>query len=56
MDKRFKEDGGRIMALAQTCATNGNYDLSIEAYEYIISYIFFRIIFIKRIFRKLKDK
>lgn len=36
IDKRFKEDGGRILALAKTCATNGNYDLSIEAYNYLI--------------------
>lgn len=38
MDKRFKEDGGRIVALAKTCTNNSNYDLAIEAYQYIISY------------------
>jgi tetratricopeptide (TPR) repeat protein len=36
VDKRFKEDGGRIIALARTCATNDNFELSEEAYNYII--------------------
>jgi tetratricopeptide (TPR) repeat protein len=36
LDKRFKEDGGRVLALARTCETNKNYDIAVEAYKYII--------------------
>lgn len=36
LDKRNKEDGKRIVTLARTAASNGNYDVAISAYQYII--------------------
>lgn len=38
LDKRFKEDGGRIIALATTCTNNGDFALAEDAYNYIITY------------------
>jgi TolA-binding protein len=36
LDKRKKEDGSRIMELAQLFAQNKNYDIAVKAYQYII--------------------
>lgn len=36
LDKRKREDGSRVMALAQTCVLNENYDVAIKAYKYVI--------------------
>jgi len=36
LDKRKKEDGSRVMALAQTCVTNENYEVAVKAYKYVI--------------------
>ena len=36
LDKRKKEDGNRIMALAQIFAQNQNYDIASKAYQYVI--------------------
>ncbi|MBI2271780.1 MAG: tetratricopeptide repeat protein [Bacteroidetes bacterium] len=36
LDKRKKEDGSRVIALAQTCVQNENYDVAVKAYKYII--------------------
>lgn len=36
LDKRKKEDGSRIMNLAQICMTNQKYEVAIEAYQYVI--------------------
>ena len=36
IDKRNREDGTRVMNLAQTSATNQNYDVAIKAYKYVI--------------------
>ena len=37
LDKRKKEDGSRVMALALLAASGENYDLSIKAYQYVIA-------------------
>ncbi len=37
LDKRKKEEGTRIMALAQVFITNESYDMAIKAYQYVIS-------------------
>jgi tetratricopeptide (TPR) repeat protein len=37
LDKRKKEEGTRVMSLAQIFAQNENYDLAIRAYQYVIS-------------------
>jgi len=37
IDRRLSEDGGRIMNLARISAANKDYDVAIEAYEYIIA-------------------
>lgn len=37
LDKRKKEGGNRIMALAQLFAQNDAYDMSIKAYQYVIA-------------------
>ena len=36
LDKRKNEEGNRIMSLAQLALSNGNYDLTIKAYQYVI--------------------
>jgi tetratricopeptide (TPR) repeat protein len=36
LDKRNKEDGKRVFTLARTASSNGNYDVAITAYQYII--------------------
>ncbi len=36
LDRRKKEDGQRIMALAQTCVLNGDYDVAEKAYKYVL--------------------
>jgi tetratricopeptide (TPR) repeat protein len=36
LDKRKSEDGIRVMSLAQTCVSNGNYDVAVKAYKYVI--------------------
>jgi tetratricopeptide (TPR) repeat protein len=37
LDKRRKEEGQRVMSIAQVAATNEAYDVSIKAYQYVIS-------------------
>lgn len=37
LDKRNKEEGYRVMSLAETCQQNREYDLAIDGYEYVIS-------------------
>lgn len=37
LDKRKKEDGSRIMSLAQMASGSEDYDLAIKAYQYVIS-------------------
>lgn len=37
LDKRFKEDGERILLLAQQAYSNNDYQVAIDAYEYVIS-------------------
>ncbi len=37
IDKRKKEEGGRLIGLAQLSAENDNYDIAIKAYEYVIA-------------------
>ncbi len=37
MDKRYKEDGERVLALAQHCYSNQEYLVAIEAYDYILN-------------------
>jgi tetratricopeptide (TPR) repeat protein len=37
LDKRQKEDGQRIMNLAQVCASNEVYDVAAKCYQYVIS-------------------
>ncbi len=37
LDKRKKEEGGRLMSLAQLCTANENYDIAVKAYEYVIA-------------------
>lgn len=37
LDKRKKEDGGRIMNLAKLCTQNESYDVAANAYLYVIS-------------------
>ena len=36
MDKRWKENGGRVYRLAQTAAKDEDYEAAIKAYEYIV--------------------
>lgn len=36
LDKRFKENGFRVITLARAASNTGNYDAAIEAYQYII--------------------
>lgn len=36
LDRRFKENGGRVFRLARTAANDGDYDTAIKAYEYIV--------------------
>jgi len=38
LDKRYEEQGGRIFQLAKILYSNKQYDLSIEAYEYVMTY------------------
>lgn len=37
LDKRNKEDGERVLKIAQTAYNNKNYDAAIEGYEYVIN-------------------
>jgi tetratricopeptide (TPR) repeat protein len=37
LDKRKKEEGGRVMALAQLFAQNEAYDIAAKAYQYVIA-------------------
>ena len=37
LDKRKKEEGNRMMGLAQLCAQNEAYDVAIKAYQYVIA-------------------
>jgi len=37
LDRRLKEDGGRVMQLAQLCVSNQEYDVAIEGYKYVMS-------------------
>ncbi len=37
LDKRKKEEGGRIVALAQLFAQSESYDMAIKAYQYVIA-------------------
>ena len=37
LDKRRKEDGVRLMSLAQVCNSNGEYEVAAQCYEYVIS-------------------
>jgi tetratricopeptide (TPR) repeat protein len=36
LDKRMKEDGGRVISLASLASANGNYDAAIKGYQYVI--------------------
>jgi len=36
MDRRMKENGGRVYNLAQIAANDGDYDTAIDAYDYIV--------------------
>ncbi len=36
LDKRKKEEGGRLMDLAKLAAQNENYDVALKAYQYVI--------------------
>ncbi len=36
LDRRNREDGARVVQLGHICRTNGQYDLAIEAYRYVI--------------------
>lgn len=36
LDKRFKEQGDRLMALAQLSASNNDYETAISSYQYVI--------------------
>ncbi|TXB66940.1 hypothetical protein FRY74_01800 [Vicingus serpentipes] len=36
LDKRFKEQGDRLMALAQLSSSNGDYETAINSYQYVI--------------------
>lgn len=38
LDKRYEEQGGRIFQLAKILYSNKEYELSIEAYDYVMSY------------------
>lgn len=37
LDKRKKEEGGRLMNLAKLCVQNESYDVAVKAYQYVIS-------------------
>ena len=37
LDKRKKEDGERLMSLAELSASNDNYDVAAKSYQYVIS-------------------
>ncbi|MFI5149005.1 MAG: tetratricopeptide repeat protein [Bacteroidia bacterium] len=37
LDKRKKEEGTRVMALASTCVSNEDYETAIKCYKYVIS-------------------
>jgi tetratricopeptide (TPR) repeat protein len=37
LDRRLREDGSRIMQLSKLCVSNGNYDVAIEGYEYLVA-------------------
>ena len=37
LDRRLKEDGGRVMQLALLCVSNEDYDVAIEGYKYVMS-------------------
>lgn len=37
LDKRNKEEGGRLMALAPIALNNENYDVAVKSYEYVIA-------------------
>ncbi|MCX6235552.1 MAG: tetratricopeptide repeat protein [Bacteroidetes bacterium] len=37
LDRRYHEEGQRVFNLAQLSASNNNYDVAIEAYQYIIT-------------------
>lgn len=36
LDKKNKEEGGRLITLAQLCTSNQNYDIAIRCYQYVI--------------------
>jgi tetratricopeptide (TPR) repeat protein len=36
LDKRLKEDGGRLMKLGETCIESEAYDVAIKCYEYVL--------------------
>ena len=36
LDKRKKEEGTRVMALAKLCASNEDYEVAVKAYQYVI--------------------
>ncbi len=38
LDKRYREEGERVFQLAKMLYSNNQYDLSIEAYEYVMDY------------------
>ena len=37
IEKRFKDNGAKVFELAEICVSNKEYDISIEAYQYIIN-------------------
>lgn len=36
IDRKNKEEGGRLISLAQLCTSNQNYDIAIKCYQYVI--------------------
>lgn len=36
LDKRWKENGNRLMSLAGTCTTNERYDVALDCYQYVL--------------------
>jgi len=37
LDKRRQEDGSRVMSLAETCVSSGDYEIALRCYDYVIA-------------------
>ena len=37
LDRRLKEDGGRVFQLSKLCVSNENWDAALEGYQYLVS-------------------